>query len=187
MGEKSAAKLLGALERSKRTSLARFLYALGIRDVGETTAAALAAHFGTLEALQSASLEQILEVPDIGPVTAAHIQGFFAAPANRAVLARLIAAGIGWPRVVAQPRAARPLAGLTVVLTGTLAAMRREAAGDALQALGAKLGSAVSKRTDYLVAGAEPGSKLKRARELGVTVLDEAGLARLLRGERPAG
>jgi DNA ligase (NAD+) len=187
MGEKSAAKLLDALERSKRTSLARFLYALGIRDVGETTAVALAAHFGTLEALQGASLEQILEVPDVGPVTAAHVQGFFAAAANRAVLDRLMAAGISWPTVAHQPRTARPLDGLNVVLTGTLEAMTREAAGEALKALGARLSSAVSKRTDYLVAGAEPGSKLKRARELGVTVLDEAGLARLLGGKPPDG
>jgi len=185
MGEKSAANVLAALERSKRTSLPRFLHALGIRDVGEATAASLAAHFGTLDALRSASTEQILEVPDVGPVIAAHVHDFLAVPANRAVIDRLIAAGFSWPEGVPAARAAGPLAGLTIVLTGTLGSMTREQAGEALQALGAKLGGSVSKKTHLVVAGAEAGSKLKRARELGVTVLDETGLAALLRGERP--
>jgi DNA ligase (NAD+) len=185
MGEKSAAKVLAALARSKRTTLPRFLHALGIRDVGEATAAALAAHFGTLAAVRSASAEQILEVPDVGPVIAAHVHDFFAAPANRAVIDRLIAAGFSWPEGAPAARAAGPLAGLTIVLTGTLSSMTREQAGEALQALGAKLGAAVSKKTHLVVAGAEAGSKLARARELGVPVLDETGLAGLLRGERP--
>jgi DNA ligase (NAD+) len=185
MGEKSAANVLAALERSKRTTLPRFLHALGIRDVGEATAAALAAHFGTLAALREASIEQILEVPDVGPVIAAHLHAFFAAAANRAIIERLLASGLHWPEGPPAARAAGALDGLTVVLTGTLDSMTREQAGAALQALGAKLGASVSKRTDYVVAGAEAGSKLKRALELGIPVLDESGLALLLRGERP--
>jgi DNA ligase (NAD+) len=186
MGEKSAARVLAALDRSKRTTLPRFLHALGIRDVGEATAAGLAAHFGSLGALRSASEAQILEVPDVGPVIAAHVQAFFAAPANRAVIDRLIAAGISWPEHAPAERSSLPLDGVSVVLTGALAGMTREAATEALQALGAKVSSAVSRRTRYLVAGAEAGSKLVRARELGVTVLDEAGLQSLLRGQLPA-
>ena len=186
MGEKSAANVLAALTRSKHTTLPRFLHALGIRDVGEATAAALARHFGTLAALQSASVEQIQEVPDVGPVIAAHVQAFFAARANQRVVERLLAAGFSWPESRARPAAAQPLAGLTVVLTGTLKSMTREAATAALQELGARLSSSVSGRTSYVVAGSEAGSKLTRARELGVTVLDEAGLDSLLCGERPA-
>ena len=187
MGEKSAANVLAALARSKQTSLPRFLHALGIRDVGEATAAALAQHFGTLAALQSATVEQIQEVPDVGPVIAAHVQAFFAARANQRVIERLLAAGFSWPESKPRPASAQPLAGLTVVLTGALNSMTREAATAALQELGAHLSSAVSKRTSYVIAGSESGSKLTRARELGVTVLDEAGLNSLLRGERPAG
>ena len=184
MGEKSAANVLAALEHSKRTTLPRFLHALGIRDVGEATAIALASHFGTFAALRAASTEQILEVPDVGPIIAAHVHAFFAGDSNRAIIERLLAAGLQWPEGPPTPRAAGALHGLTVVLTGTLESMTREQAGEALQALGAKLGASVSKRTDYVVAGAEAGSKLKRARELGIPVLDEAGLAKLLRGER---
>ena len=186
MGEKSAANVLAALERSKQTTLPRFLHALGIRDVGEATAAALAAHFGTLAALRVANLDQILEVPDVGPVIAAHLHAFFAAPANRAIVDRLIAAGLNWSEGAPTVRAKGALVGVTVVLTGTLASMTREAAGEALQAHGAKVSGSVSKRTSYVVAGVEAGSKLARARELGVPVLDETGLAQLLRGKRPA-
>jgi DNA ligase (NAD+) len=186
MGEKSAANVLAALTRSKQTTLPRFLHALGIRDVGEATAAALAQHFGTLAALQSASVEQIQEVPDVGPVIAAHVQAFFAARANQRVIERLLAAGLTWSESRARPLSAQPLAGLTVVLTGTLNSMTREAASAALQELGARLSTSVSKRTSYVIAGSEAGSKLTRARELGVTVLDEAGLGSLLRGEPPA-
>ncbi len=187
MGEKSAANVLAALEHSKQTTLPRFLHALGIRDVGEATAAALAAHFGTLAALRSASVEQILEVPDVGPVIAAQVQAFFAAPANSTIIERLIDAGLRWPEAAPAASTAGALDGITVVLTGTLGSMTREQASAALQALGAKLGSAVSKRTTYLVAGEAAGSKLARARKLGVVVLDESGLGQLLRGERPAG
>jgi DNA ligase (NAD+) len=185
MGKKSAARVLTAIEHSKRTSLPRFLHALGIRDVGEATAAALAEHFGTLTALQSASVEQILEVPDVGPVIAAQVQSFFASAANRSVVQRLIAAGLSWPEGAPVARVARPLAGVTVVLTGTLQSMTREQAAESLKDLGAKVSAAVSARTNYLVAGAEAGSKLTRARELGIPVLDEDGLARLLRAATP--
>ncbi len=186
MGEKSAARVMASLERSKKTSFTRFLHALGIRDVGEATAAALVEHFGTLEALSTATLEQILEVPDVGPVTAAQVQAFFAAPANRSVVERLLAAGISWPETARREPASRPLLGLTVVLTGTLQSMTREEAAEALQNLGAKVSSAVSKRTSYVVAGADAGSKLARAQELGIHVLDEKGLSSLLRGEAPS-
>jgi DNA ligase (NAD+) len=185
MGEKSAARVLTSIERSKKTSLPRFLHALGIRDVGEATAAALAEHFGTLAALQSATVEQILEVPDVGPVIAAQVQAFFASPANRSVVQRLIGAGISWPESAPAVPAPRPLSGITVVLTGTLQSMSRDQAGAALKALGAKVSSAVSARTNYLVAGAEAGSKLAKARELGVRVLNEEELSQLLQGATP--
>lgn len=184
MGEKSAAKVLAALERSKHTTLPRLLHALGIRDVGEATALALAAHFGTLAALRAASGERILEVPDVGPVIAAHVESFFAAAANRVILERLIAAGLDWPESAPRARDTRALDGVTVVLTGTLSTMTREEASAALQALGAKVSTSVSNRTTYLVAGAEAGAKLARAKALGVSVLDETGLARLLGGEK---
>ena len=185
MGEKSAARLLAALARSRDTTLSRLLHALGIRDVGESTAAALGEHFGTLAALQSATPEQLLEVADIGPVSAASIHEFFTTPANQQQLERLRVAGVHWPEHDGRAAAPRALNGLTIVLTGTFADISREAASEALQLLGAKVSGSVSKRTSYVVAGDEAGSKLARARELGVPVLDGAGLARLLRGERP--
>ncbi len=185
MGEKSAARVMAALERSKITTLPRFLHALGIRDVGEATAASLVEHFGTLESLASATLEQILEVPDVGPVTAAQVQAFFATTTNRSIVQRLIAAGVSWPEAAPSVHTPRPLAGLTIVLTGALQSMTREEAAAALQLLGAKVSSAVSKRTNYVVAGADAGSKLARARELGVSVLEESGMSILLRGELP--
>jgi len=186
MGEKSAARLQAALERSRTTTLTRLLHALGIRDVGESTAAALAAHFGNLAALQAATPEQLLEVPDIGPVSAASIHEFFNSADNRQQLQRLAAAGLHWPEEAGRARAPGPLDGLTIVLTGSFADLSREAAGAALQQLGARVSSSVSKRTSYLVAGEQAGSKLTRARMLGVPVLDGADLAKLLRGERPA-
>ena len=185
MGEKSAARLLAALERSRQTTLPRLLHALGIRDVGEASALALAAHFGNLAALQAATPAQLLEVDDIGPVSAASIHEFFASEANRAQLQRLQAAGVQWPESEARAAAPRPLDGLTIVLTGSFADISRDAASEALQQLGAKVSGSVSKRTSLVVAGEEAGSKLARARELGVRVLDAAGLAQLLRGERP--
>lgn len=181
MGEKSATNLVSALERSKKTTFARFLYALGIRHVGEATAAALAAHFGSIEALEAATEEQIQEVPDIGPVVAAHVSHIMQQPHNREVIQQLRAAGIEWPVQVRRMGAAEgPLAGKTFVLTGTLDSMSRDQASDRITALGGKVAGSVSKKTHYVVAGAEAGSKLKKAQELGVEVLDEAAFLRLL-------
>lgn len=183
MAEKSATNLLQALEHSKHTTLARFLYGLGIRDVGEATAAALAAHFGALDPLLEASEEAIQEVPDVGPVVAAHVFHFFQQPQNRQVIDDLRKLGVEWP-VQARRSAAGEgaLNGKTFVLTGTLSSMGRDAAKDRITALGGKVSGSVSKKTDYVVAGAEAGSKLKKAEELGVQVLDEAQLLRLLDG-----
>ncbi|HEB95089.1 MAG TPA: NAD-dependent DNA ligase LigA [Sedimenticola thiotaurini] len=182
MGEKSAANLIRALEQSKHTTLARFLFALGIREVGEATALALANHFGDFDAIRNADEEALMEVPDVGPVVAEHIVTFFRQPHNREVIERLLAAGIHWDPVPRAPARRSPVAGRTIVLTGTLSRPRSEIK-EQLQALGARVAGSVSKKTDYVVAGADAGSKLARARELGVTVLDEAGLERLLEGE----
>ncbi len=182
MGEKSGANLLAALERSKHTTLPRLLYALGIREVGEATALSLARHFGELDALIEAARahpEQVEQVPDVGPVVAAELHAFFAAPAHRELIERLREAGVRWERL--EPRAsALPLAGQTFVLTGTLSALTRPEAQAALTALGAKVAGSVSKKTTCVIAGDAPGSKLDKAHALGVPVLDEAGLRRLL-------
>jgi DNA ligase (NAD+) len=182
MGAKSAAKLGEALERSKTTTLARFLYALGIREVGEATALALAGHFGALEALMTADEGRLQQVPDIGPVVAAAIRAFFQEPHNQQVIARLRAAGVHWPETEVERAVERPLAGKIFVLTGTLESLTRDEASDRLRALGARVSGSVSKKTDYVVAGREAGSKLDKARELGLTVLDEAELRALLEG-----
>jgi len=190
MGAKSAANLLAAIEHSKRTSLPRLLLGLGVPGVGESTARALAEHFGSLAALQGAAETQILEVADIGPVIAASVRDFFAEARHVRELARLRELGITWPEgpgrgsigSAQQSGVQAPLSGLTVVLTGSLAGMTREQASERLIALGAKVSGSVSKKTRYVVAGEEAGSKLARARELGVPVLDEAGLAQLLAG-----
>lgn len=183
MGEKSAKKLHDALEHSRTTTLARFLYALGIRDVGEATAANLASFFGTLEALQTASEEQIQEVPDIGPIVAAHVFHFLQQPHNRTVIGQLRERGIHWPAQARRSGPAEgPLSGKTFVLTGTLESMSRDQAGDRIAALGGKVSGSVSKKTSYVVAGAEAGSKLAKAQELGVEVLDEAAFLRLIDG-----
>ena len=184
MGEKSAANLVAAIEHSKPTTLPRLLHGLGIAGVGESTARALAEHFGSLAALENASVEQILEVPDIGPVIAASVQGFFSDARHRAELKRLRSLGLHWPEgppAAAAEKAALPLSGLTVVLTGTLPTMSREQAAERLTALGAKVSGSVSKKTSYVIAGAEAGSKLARAEQLGIEVLDEQGLEQLLR------
>ena len=182
MGAKSAANLVAALERSKSTTLARFLYALGIRDVGEATAAALAEHFGSLEALQEATVEEIQQTPDVGPVVAAHVRHFFEQEHNRDVIAALRAHGVRWPAMMRKrANGEGPLAGKTFVLTGTLDAMSRDEASERIAALGGKVSGSVSKKTSYVVVGAEPGSKLKKAQELGVELLDEQGFLALLR------
>jgi DNA ligase (NAD+) len=180
MGEKSAAKLIAALAASKSTTLPRFLFALGIRDVGEATALALARHFGSLEKLLAADAAAIQEVPDVGPVVAASVALFLASAAHRKVIASLRAHGVHWADVAAVPVAAAPLAGMTLVVTGTLQSMSREAAQERLRALGAKVSSSVSARTTFLVHGADPGSKLARATALGVPLLDEAAFLALL-------
>jgi len=183
MADKSAANLVAALEGSKRTTLPRFLYALGIRHVGEATAKDLAAHFGSLDRVMDATEAQLLEVRDVGPVVAQSIHRFFAQPHHREVVEQLRAAGIHWDEHEGASSAApRPLAGLTVVLTGTLPTLSREQAKEMLEAAGAKVAGSVSKKTSYVVAGDEAGSKLDKARELGVPVLDEAGLQALLAG-----
>jgi DNA ligase (NAD+) len=180
MGEKSAAKLLQAIDKSRDTSLPRFLFALGIRDVGEATALALAQHFGTLDKLLTASADDIQQVQDVGPVVAAHVAAFFASAEHRRVIARLQEEGLKWPDVTRPSVAGQPFAGMTFVITGTLESMSREEAQEALIGLGAKVSGSVSRKTRYVVAGADPGSKLKKADELGVEVLDEAKFVELL-------
>jgi len=182
MADKSGRNLLAALEKSKQTTLARFLYGLGIRHVGEATAKDLARHFGKLDAIMDASVEQLLEVPDVGPVVAESIHTFFRQPHNREVVEQLRACGVTWAEGEPAVRAPKPLAGKTIVLTGTLPSLSRDAARQLLEAAGAKVAGSVSKKTDYVIAGAEAGSKLDKARELGVTVLDEDGLRALLAG-----
>jgi DNA ligase (NAD+) len=180
MGEKSAEKLRAAIAAARDTTLPRFLYALGIRDVGEATALALAQHFGDAERLRDASEEEILEVPDVGPVVARNVRAYFESPQNRKLLERLLASGIRWP-AVEPPASSGHIAGRTFVLTGALAQMTRETARDAIVQRGGKVSGSVSKKTDYLVAGADPGSKLAKARDLGLEVIDEARLLELLK------
>jgi len=180
VGPKAAANLTAALQASKATTLARFLYALGIRDAGEATAQALAAHFGSLAAIIEADEQALQEVPDIGPVVAAHVANFFANARNRRTIERLREAGVHWPDVSVRRAEALPLAGRTCVLTGTLQSMTREQAAQRLRALGAKVTGSVSARTDFVVVGADPGRKARRADELGVRTLDERAFLRLL-------
>jgi DNA ligase (NAD+) len=177
MAEKSASNLLQALGTSKQTTLARFIYSLGIREVGETTAQLLAREFGDLEVLMQMDFERLQEVRDVGPVVAENIAEFFSEAHNREVIDRLIQAGVNWPTLEKQGK--QPLAGKTFVLTGTLSVPRDELK-EKLQALGAKVSGSVSKKTDYVVAGENPGSKYDKAKALGVTVLDEAACTELL-------
>jgi len=181
MGEKSAQNLLAGLEKSKRTTLARFLYSLGIRQIGETTAKDLAKHFGSLDRIMDASIEQLLEVNDVGPIVAQSIRTFFDQPHNREVVEQLRAAGITWAEHDGEgDLSPKPLAGKTFVLTGTLPVLTRDEAKEMIEAAGGKVSGSVSKKTTYVVAGEEAGSKLDKARELGVEVIDEAGLRALL-------
>ncbi len=180
MGEKSALKLRLAIESAKRTTLPRFLYALGIRDVGEATALALAQYFPEIADLRSADEEEIQRVPDVGPVVAKQVAAYFRDPDNAAAVDRLLAAGITWPRIAAAAHGG-VLRGRSFVLTGTLNSLTRDEAADAIQRLGGKVSGSVSKKTDYLVAGAEAGSKLKKAQQLGVEILDEAALLKMLK------
>jgi DNA ligase (NAD+) len=180
MGEKSADKLAKALERSKETTLARFLFALGIRDVGESTADALAQHFRTLDALRVAPIEEIEEVPDVGPITAAHVHAFFAEARNARVIDELISLGLHWPEVRATAARNSKLAGKTFVLTGRLSSMSRDEAGDFIRSMGGTVSGSVSKKTHHVVAGEDAGSKLAKATELGVSILDEDAFLKLI-------
>ena len=182
MGAKSAANLVEAIAASRRTSLARFLYALGIRDVGEATALALANHFGRLDALMAASYEDIQQVRDVGPVVARHVRDFFDEPHNLAVIASLRRAGVEWPEGDPAPSTPveGPLTGEVLVITGTLASMTRDQARDAARAAGATVTDSVSRKTTLLVAGTEAGSKLRKATDLGVRVADEREFLALL-------
>jgi DNA ligase (NAD+) len=179
MGEKSAANVLAALEKSKQTTLNRFLYALGIREVGEATARNLANYFGSLEAIMHASQAELEHVPDVGPVVAQHIVAFFSETHNRNIIKQLLKAGIQWPSVKKPPQ--QPLTGKTIVITGTLDSMSRDEAKEQLQSLGAKVSGSVSKKTDYVIAGSDPGSKLDKATQLGVEILDEKAFLTLVR------
>ncbi|MAX32069.1 MAG: DNA ligase (NAD(+)) LigA [Halomonadaceae bacterium] len=184
MGEKSAANLVAALEKAKQTTLARFIYALGIREVGEATANNLARHFGTLDALMAAEQADLEAVDDVGPIVAAHLHTFFRQPHNRETIEALIAQGLTWQEeaVIERPQ---PLAGETWVLTGTLENLTRDEGKARLQALGAKVAGSVSKKTACLVAGEAAGSKLTKATDLGVPVIDEDEfLTRLAAWER---
>ena len=181
MAEKSAQNILAALEKSKQTTLPRFLFGLGIRHVGEATAKDLARHFGSLDRVMDASVEQLLEVNDVGPVVAQSLRTFFDQPHNREVVEQLRACGLSWEEGEPAERAPQPLAGQTFVLTGTFPTLKREEAKAMLEAAGAKVAGSVSKKTNYLVAGTEAGSKLTRAQALGVAVLDEAAMLALLK------
>lgn len=185
MGRKSAENLLQALDKSKHTTLPRFLYALGIRDVGEATALALARHFGDLPEIIAADEDVLQTVPDVGPVVAQRIVAFFHEAHNREVIGKLQAAGVNWSPLERHVQLL-PLAGKTFVLTGSMQAMSRDVAKEKLQALGAKVAGSVSAKTSYVVVGEEAGSKLDKARELGIAMLDEAAFLKLI-GENPAG
>ncbi|MBA2648172.1 MAG: NAD-dependent DNA ligase LigA [Legionella sp.] len=183
MGEKSAKNLLSALEKSKKTTFGRFLYALGIREIGETSARVLADHFLTMDAIRNASMDKLLSLNDIGPVGASSVLHFFSQTHNIEVIHRLLELGIHWPTIEKKPiNEANPFFGKTIVLTGTLKNMSREEAKSALLALGAKVSSGVSAKTNYLIAGADPGSKWTKAQELQVAILDEEAFLRLLPG-----
>ena len=184
MAEKSAGNVLAAIEKSKSTTLERFIFALGIRHVGESTARDLARHFGALDALVGADEAKLLEVPDVGPVLAESIAQFFAEPHNREVIAQLRTAGVHWPEHEPERAPTGKLAGMTLVLTGTLPNLTREQAKALIEEAGGKVAGSVSKKTTCVVAGDDAGSKLERARELGITVLDEAGLLALIESKR---
>ena len=173
MGDKSAMNLAESLEKSKETTLARFLFALGIRDVGEATAEALDRHFRTLDALRASTVAEIEEVPDIGPITAAHVHAFLAETRNTRVIDALVRSGVRWPEIRAVKSCHRDFDGRTFVLTGKLSSMSRDEAGDLVRELGGKVAGSVSKKTDFVVVGEEAGSKLKKAGELGIKILDE--------------
>lgn len=179
MGDKSANNLIQAIEQCKKTTLARFIYALGIREVGETTARLLANYYGTLEAIKQASAEQLEEVPDIGPIVARNIELFFCEDHNNEIINKLLASGIHWPDIIKKEAHELPLAGKTIVLTGSLSQMNRNDAKARLIELGAKVSGSVSKKTDMLIAGEKAGSKLEKAQQLNIEILNEADMMAL--------
>jgi DNA ligase (NAD+) len=179
MGEKSAANIVAAIERSKDTTLPRFLFALGIPEVGEVTAANLARHFGDIDALARAEQEELEAVPDVGPVVAQHVHEFFRQRDNLKVIEALKHHGVNWP-VEEAVADSLPLQGKTFVLTGTLESLTREEARERIEKLGGKVTGSVSAKTNYLVVGSDPGSKLRKAQQLEVAVLDESSLLEVL-------
>jgi DNA ligase (NAD+) len=184
MADKSAQNVVAAIDKSRTTTLARFIYALGIRHVGEATARDLAAHFGALDPILDATREALLEVPDVGPVLAESIREFLDEPHNRSVIAALRQAGVHFPEGAPQRATKGALAGKTFVLTGTLPTLTRDEAKALLETAGATVTGSVSKKTDYVVAGADAGGKLAKAQSLGVTVLDEARMRALLESSK---
>jgi DNA ligase (NAD+) len=184
MGQKSAENLMAALETSKSTTLARFIYALGIREVGEATAASLARHFGNLDAVRGAGEDALTEVPDVGPIVAHHVFTFFRQPHNLEVIDGLLAGGVHWPDEPGVETASLPLAGQTWVLTGALVTLSRNEAKALLSELGAKVAGSVSAKTTQVVAGPGAGSKLAKAEALGVAVMDEAAFVAFLEREQ---
>ncbi len=184
MAEKSAANIVASIEKSKHTTLARFIYALGIRNVGETTAQDLARYFGKLDRIMQADVEALQQVPDVGPVVAQSVVSFFAEAHNREVIAQLLAAGVSFAETESKEvDPTNPAFGKTFVLTGTLPTLSRDQAAQKIRDCGGKVSGSVSKKTNFVVAGAEAGSKLDKARELGVAILDEAQLLELLGGK----
>jgi DNA ligase (NAD+) len=180
LGKKSAANLVGQIERSKSREFWRLIYGLGIRHVGERGAQALARAFGSIEALMSATVEQLQSVPDVGPVVAAAVRDYFDQPANRDLMRALAAAGVKMEGPVTASGTPGPLSGQTFVITGTLASMSREEATEAIEARGGKVTNSVSKKTSHVVVGTDPGSKLAKAESLGVSTLDETAFRALL-------
>ena len=181
MAAKSADNVLKALEKSKTTTLARFIYALGIRDVGEATAHNLAQYFADLEALMKADEETLQEVQDIGPIVAHHIVSFFKQKHNKDVIKKLLKAGVHWPKVASAASKDSKISGKTMVITGTLVSMKRDELKSRLQELGAKVTGSVSKNTDYVIVGADPGSKYDKAQKLGIEILDEQAVLKLIK------
>ena len=186
MAQKSAQNVIDALAKSKRTTLARFIYGLGIRNVGEATAKDLAAHFGGLQALLDAPSEALLEVNDVGPIVAESILQFLGEPHNREVIQSMQDLGVRWPETAGKKMATGVLLGKTLVLTGTLPTLSRDAAQALIEAAGGKVSGSVSKKTDYVVAGSDAGSKLEKAQSLNVAIIDEMGLLDLLASASPA-
>ncbi|MGD9256875.1 MAG: NAD-dependent DNA ligase LigA [Gammaproteobacteria bacterium] len=180
MGAKSASNLVAAIAKSKETTFPRFLYALGIREVGEVTARSLAQHFGDLKSLSKADAEELQKIPDVGPVVAAHVETFFRQPHNQEVIDALINAGVHWPKEKKRAADKSPLAGKKFVLTGALSGMTRDEAKDMISELGGQVTGSVSAKTDYVVAGADPGSKLEKAKALRIAVLDEEEFRKLV-------